>query len=590
MLDLSLSSLFSSKYHLPIKAIDTSKPIASIITRRRSFLAFAFGFIFIFVACTFLFAFNPSSSYFFYSSPWFNNFIRTTTNSTSSYKSQFSTLFSRVLYSSSFSHQPNIPFQVSNESLSMNDNADDGISLIQDSNYTSENNSTFPPPNEGNYINQLLSDGANMAMDSQSLLSKDSRKNSFQENQDLSKRKNGRKKNVVQKKRSTRHKALVPKRRNRKKKNIKWMETMRRCNIFDGRWVKDNSYPLFEPGSCPHIDEPFNCFINGRPDNGYQKYRWQPDDCNIPKLNGKHMLEMLRGKRLVFIGDSLNRNMWESMVCILRNAAKDKSKVFEASGKEEFKTEDSYSFVFEDYNCSVEFFRSTFLVQEWEMQETNGANKETLRIDLVERSADKYRSADVLVFNTGHWWTHEKTSSGKGYYQEGSHIYDELNVDMAFRKAMTTWAKWVEANVDPLKTLVVFRGYSVSHFRGGEWNSGGRCDGETEPLTEENQFENDPSMVKILESVLEEMKAPIFYLNVTRMTNFRRDAHPSIYREKDLPEEEKRSPLRFQDCSHWCLPGVPDTWNEIIYTQLLLKYKQNLRKQQQRHVHRKRKP
>ncbi len=117
----------------------------------------------------------------------------------------------------------------------MNDNADDGISLIQDSNYTSENNSTFPPPNEGNYINPLLSDGANMAMDSQSLLSKDSRKNSFQENQDLSKRKNERKKNVVQKKRSTRHKALVPKRRNRKKKNIKLMEKKKKKRLVRRR-------------------------------------------------------------------------------------------------------------------------------------------------------------------------------------------------------------------------------------------------------------------------------------------------------------------------------------------------------------------
>lgn len=32
------------------------------------------------------------------------------------------------------------------------------------------------------------------------------------------------------------------------------------------------------------------------------------------------MLERLRGKRLVFVGDSLNRNMWESLVCIFRNS------------------------------------------------------------------------------------------------------------------------------------------------------------------------------------------------------------------------------------------------------------------------------
>lgn len=55
------------------------------------------------------------------------------------------------------------------------------------------------------------------------------------------------------------------------------------CNIFDGIWVKDDQYPLYPAGSCPHIDEAFNCFLNKRPDNGYEKYRWQPNNCNIPR-------------------------------------------------------------------------------------------------------------------------------------------------------------------------------------------------------------------------------------------------------------------------------------------------------------------
>lgn len=59
------------------------------------------------------------------------------------------------------------------------------------------------------------------------------------------------------------------------------------------------------------------------------------------------MLEMLRGKRLVFVGDSLNRNMWESLVCILRNSVKDKKKVYEEKGRHHFRAEASYSFVFE---------------------------------------------------------------------------------------------------------------------------------------------------------------------------------------------------------------------------------------------------
>ncbi|PSR90237.1 Protein trichome birefringence like [Actinidia chinensis var. chinensis] len=308
-------------------------------------------------------------------------------------------------------------------------------------------------------------------------------------------------------------------------------DLLRHCDIFDGSWVRDDSYPLYPSGSCPCIDEPFDCFRNGRGDNGYEKFRWQPKSCNIPRLNGRDMLDLLRGKRLVYVGDSLNRNMWESMVCTLRSSVKDKSRVFEASGRQEFRTEHSYSFLFTDYNCSVEFFRSTFLVQEWEMPDLNGLKKETLRLDLIERSSDRYKSADIIVFNTGHWWTHEKTSQGKGYYQEGSHVYGELNVVEAFRKAMTTWARWIDANINPTKTLVFFRGYSASHFSGGQWNSGGQCDSETEPIKNEAYLSQYPSIMSMLERVMKGMETPVFYLNVTKMTDFRKDAHPSIYRK-----------------------------------------------------------
>jgi len=109
---------------------------------------------------------------------------------------------------------------------------------------------------------------------------------------------------------------------------------------------------------------------------------------------------------------------------------------------------------------------------------------------------------------------------------------------------------------------------------GGQWNSGGSCDKESEQITNEQYLSTYPPKMSILEDVIHKMKTPVVYLNITRMTDYRKDAHPSIYRKQNLTDEERRSPERYQDCSHWCLPGVPDSWNELVYAQLLIRQHQ----------------
>lgn len=66
-----------------------------------------------------------------------------------------------------------------------------------------------------------------------------------------------------------------------------------------------------------------------------------------------------------------------------------------------------------DFECSVDFIKSPFLVQESEVLDGYGKRKETLRLDVIQGSIKKiYRNAAVIVFNTGHWWTHQKTYEG----------------------------------------------------------------------------------------------------------------------------------------------------------------------------------
>ncbi len=141
------------------------------------------------------------------------------------------------------------------------------------------------------------------------------------------------------------------------------------------------------------------------------------------------MLEQCRDKRVVLVGDSLNRNMWESLACILYAAAPDRSratvddasadhKIFQALVTKDKPKKKTFAFYYyssanqteiqlnffcdhgQDYNCTVEFYWSPFLVD---------LDDQTRVLKLDRLPATTYRrlaAADVLVFNTGHWWTH----------------------------------------------------------------------------------------------------------------------------------------------------------------------------------------
>ncbi|MED6161775.1 Xylan O-acetyltransferase 1, partial [Stylosanthes scabra] len=65
------------------------------------------------------------------------------------------------------------------------------------------------------------------------------------------------------------------------------------------------------------------------------------------------------------------------------------------------------------------------------------------------------------------------------------------------------------------------------------------------------------------------MKVPVYFINITALSEHRKDAHACVYtirKEKMLTKEQQADPATYADCIHWCLPGFPDTWNEFLYT------------------------
>ena len=95
--------------------------------------------------------------------------------------------------------------------------------------------------------------------------------------------------------------------------------------------------------------------------------------------------------------------------------------------------------------------------------------------------------------------------------------------------------------------------------RGQDWSQPKRtCNGEAQPLAGSSYPAGEPPAAAVVNKVLMTMKSRVFLLDITTLSQLRKDAHPSTYGGGGGT-----------DCSHWCLPGLPDTWNQLLYAALI---------------------
>ncbi|XP_057493611.1 protein trichome birefringence-like 12 isoform X2 [Actinidia eriantha] len=295
------------------------------------------------------------------------------------------------------------------------------------------------------------------------------------------------------------------------------------CNLFNGHWASDpDRIPIYDK-TCPFHRNAWNCLRNQRDNMGrINSWKWVPEKCELPRIDPLGFLGLMRNKRIGFVGDSLNENFLASFLCVLRVGD---------LGAKKWKRKGAWrGAFFPKFNVTVAYHRAVLLAKyEW--------------------GYDKFPKEKPLVF-----------------YKAGRPIVPPLQMLDGLKVVLDNMVSYIQKEF-PKSTLKFWRLQSPRHFYGGEWNQNGSCL-FNEPL-EELQLDLwfDPSnngvnkearqLNRLIEEALQ--GTDIQLLDLTHLSEFRADAHPAIWLGK-----KDAVAIWGQDCMHWCLPGVPDTWVDIL--------------------------
>uniref|UniRef100_A0A0D6R5I2 Uncharacterized protein n=1 Tax=Araucaria cunninghamii TaxID=56994 RepID=A0A0D6R5I2_ARACU len=344
------------------------------------------------------------------------------------------------------------------------------------------------------------------------------------------------------------------------------------CKYEEGKWVHDGTRKPLYNEDCPFQRNAWNCIKNKKPNmDTIFAWKWVPDDCELPQINPHLFLSSVRNMNIGFIGDSLNENLLVSFLCILRTADE---------GARKWKRKGAWKGAyFPKYNVTVGYHRAVLLAkyERWQPARVAGHSvdpgvKGTYRVD-VDIPADDWINVtsyyDVFIFNTGHWWGLDKfpKETPLVFYREGSLISPLFSIKDGLHVVLQSMASYIERTI-PKDRLKLWRTQSPRHFHGGEWNQNGSCTFDT--LLGENKLDDwfDPknsginqearAVNTIIKNALQ--GTSISLLELTHLSEFRADAHPAIW----LGRKDAVA-IWGQDCMHWCLPGVPDTWVDVLW-------------------------
>ncbi|XP_010242257.1 PREDICTED: protein trichome birefringence-like 14 [Nelumbo nucifera] len=338
------------------------------------------------------------------------------------------------------------------------------------------------------------------------------------------------------------------------------------CNYAKGKWVEDNGRPLYSGFGCKKwLSKMWACRLNKRTDFSYENFRWKPDNCEMPDFEASKFLKRMQDKTVALVGDSLGRQQFQSLMCML-TGGKERPDVMDI-GREYglvkapgAKRPDGWAYWFQETNTTVLYYWSVCLCDVEPLNITGPNTEYAMHLDRPTAFLHRYlHMFDVLVLNTGHHWNRWKLTQNRWVMHVGG-VPNMKFTDIADAKNFTIYSivKWLDLQLPKHPQLrTFFRTISPRHYLNGDWNSGGTCNNTT-PLAGGKEVLQDKSSDPVAEGAVNGTSVKL--LDITALSQLRDESHISQY--------SIEFPPGIQDCLHWCLPGIPDTWNEILLAQL----------------------